>query len=200
MASENKKSELIEACMKIVAEVGLSAFSMKKVTNYVGVSEALIYRHFETKDKLLYICFETVHRQIAGLFQTASVKLPQTEQEIRLSIYNLWMTYFTFLVQNDYRTIFYFEYRDSPYIHAVRESDQEVQTTYFKNFVDIYYAYEQAFQISSKTSEAHLWSYILDTSGIFAKRIIRGELPNTKESYEIIWRLISGGILGLFQE
>lgn len=186
--------------MKIVAEGGLSTFSMKKVTQLVGVSEALIYRHFETKDKLLYICFETVHKQIAALFKAVPPQVPRTEQELRLWIYNMWMTYFSFLVQNDYRTIFYFEYRDSPYIHDVRKSDKEVKETYFESFVKMYNAYEQAFQIRSKVSEEHLWTYILDTSGIFAKRIIRGELPNTKESYDIIWRLISGGILGLFQE
>ena len=52
---KNRKYDLIDATMRVVAENGLPAFSMKKVTNLAGVSEALIYKHFETKEKLLYL-------------------------------------------------------------------------------------------------------------------------------------------------
>ena len=42
----------------------------------------------------------------------------------------------------------------------------------------------------------YLWIYIIDVTGVFAKRVIRGELPDTEESYENIWRLISKGVSG----
>ena len=105
--------------MRVVAENGLPAFSMKKVTNLAGVSEALIYKHFETKEKLLYLCFETVHRQIAALFDKMEIPPLQAPQEIYEAVRAMWMTYFSFLVQNSYRTIYYFEYRDSRYIRQM---------------------------------------------------------------------------------
>ena len=185
--------------MRVVAENGLPAFSMKKVTNLAGVSEALIYKHFETKEKLLYLCFETVHRQIAALFDKMEIPPLQAPQEIYEAVRAMWMTYFSFLVQNSYRTIYYFEYRDSRYIRQIMEADQQVKDTYFQGFVKVFMAFNAQFHIYDKTSPDHLWNYILDVTGIFAKRVICGELPDTEESRENIWKLISGGLFGLLQ-
>lgn len=195
--AENRKQELLEACMQVIAEDGLSAFSMKKVTMRVGVSEALVYRHFATKDKLLNACYDTVHRQIAALYDEFPHSIPETREEMYELIYRLWMTYMAFLVKNNYRTIFYFEYRDSAYLRGIRNQATADQHTYFKSFHNIYIGFEKRFHIKEQTSADHLWTYILDTAGIFAKRIIRGELPDTQESYENTWRLIFGGIEGL---
>ena len=60
MNRRNKKEQLIEATMQVVAENGLPSFSMRKVTMKVGVSEALIYRHFLSKENLFEICFERI--------------------------------------------------------------------------------------------------------------------------------------------
>lgn len=196
---KNRKYDLIDATMRVVAENGLLAFSMKKVTNLAGVSEALIYKHFETKEKLLYLCFETVHRQIAALFDKMEIPPLQAPQEIYEAVRAMWMTYFSFLVQNSYRTIYYFEYRDSRYIRQIMEADQQVKDTYFQGFVKVFMAFNAQFHIYDKTSPDHLWTYILDVTGIFAKRVIRGELPDTEESRENIWELISGGLFGLLQ-
>lgn len=199
MGQKNRKKDLIDATMQIVAESGLTAFSMKKVTNRVGVGETLIYKHFETKENLLYICFETVHRQIAALFDEVQMPELQTPQDIYDTVRTLWMRYFSFLVQNGYRTIFYFEYRESPYIRRIQEKDDEARETYFQSFVQLFMLFDAQFHICEKTDQDHLWTYILDTTGIFAKRVIRGELPDTEESRENIWRLISGGVFGLLK-
>lgn len=200
MESINRKAELIDATMQVVAETGLIAFSMKKVTNRVGVGETLIYKYFETREKLLYTCFESVHRQIAALFCKIDLPDIQTQEKVYETIHTLWMSYFSFLVQNSYRTIFYFEYRDSSYIQQIMEGDEEVRSTYFRNFVGIFKTFENQFHIYGKMSGDFLWTYILDTTGIFAKRVIRGELPDTQESRENIWQLIFGGICGLLKE
>ena len=50
---------------------------------------------------------------------------------------------------------------------------------------------------AERPSEAHLWTYVLDTTGIFAKRVIRGELPADRASYEETWKLIAGGLLSV---
>ena len=34
----------------------------------------------------------------------------------------------------------------------------------------------------------------MDISAVFAKRIIRKELPDTNESYEFIWNLMASGL------
>lgn len=197
MATENRRLELMETCMQVIAEKGLSAFSMKKVTKRVGVSEALIYRYFETKENLLNECFALVHRQIGALYDGFPRKMPDTTEEKYDLLHSLWITYITFLVKNDYRTIFYFEYRNSSYLGELRSLKNMEQNLYFKSFRVIYKGFNRHFHIEEKTSADHLWTYIMDTAGVFARRMIRGELPNTQESYENTWKLVFGGISGL---
>lgn len=194
---KNKKSELMEATMEIVAEIGFTSFSMKKVTNRIGVAEGLIYKHFSTKDNLFYCCFESVHKQIAALFD--DICLPQNIGELdmeTLALYvkQLWIKYFTFLVQSKHRTIYYFDYRDSPYMAEILAHDTEALDTYFKSFAGIFYGLDKILHVYDKIDSHYLWTYILDTSGIFAKRIIRGELPDSADSYETIYNIIFNGI------
>lgn len=51
------QKNLMNAAMDIIAEVGLDGFSMKQVTNRVGVTTAVVYQYFGTKEALLYQCF-----------------------------------------------------------------------------------------------------------------------------------------------
>lgn len=199
MVRKNKKEELMDATMEIVAEIGFAAFSMKRVTDRAGVAEGLIYKHFSTKENLFYCCFESVHMQIAALFDNMS--LPEVNElnaeTLMLYAKQLWMKYFAFLVQNKHRTIYYFDYRDSPYISEIMARDDKAAKTYFKNFVGIFYGLDKILHVYDKIHPDYLWTYILDTSGIFAKRIIRGELPDGTESYETICSLIFNGLLML---
>lgn len=200
MDSKSRMSELIDVTMQVAAETGLTALSLKKVTRRAGVSEALIYKYFETKENLLNNCFKSVHKQIASLFDRMEIPMIRTPEEVYLAVRTLWMTYFSFLVKNSYRTIFYFEYRDSPYIQYVVENDEEAKNTYFHNFGEILSVFFEQFHIYEHTNPDHLWVYVLDATGIFARRVIRGELPDTDESRENIWRLMFRGMSGLLYE
>lgn len=194
---KNKKAELMDAAMEIVAEIGFASFSMKKVTDRVNVAEGLIYKHFSTKDNLFFCCFESIHKQIAALFDDGSILQDvsgYSMEEIMLYVKRLWIKYFSFLVKNKHRTLYYFEYRDSPYMAEVMAHDAEAGDTYFKNFVHIFIELDKILHIYDKVSPNYLWTYILDVSGIFAKRIIRGELPDGEESYDAIYNLILNGI------
>lgn len=193
----------MDACMRIIAKEGMAAFSMKQVTDYVGVSEALIYRHFGTKENFLYTCFELVDRQIAALFHSMTVQIPETDEEAYAIIHSLWMKYFSFLVRNDYRTVFYFEYRYSGNFGLskdIKEKREEAKQTYFSNFGKIIKPFDEKYHFEEKVSADFLWAYIIDTTGIFARRIIRRELSGTPENYEIIFGLVSRGIMGLTEE
>lgn len=199
MENHNRRDEFINTTMQLEAEKGLGGFSMKEVTRKVGVSEALLYKYFESKDKLLYACFESMHMRIAALFRNFSLPQLKDPADYEAAVRSLWFTYFDFLVKSDYKTIYYFDYRDSPYIKNVEKHDDEARTTYFKPFALIMHTLNAQLHFTDKIDGAHLWTYILDTSGIFAKRIIRGELPKTAESYEEIFMLICRGISCLFQ-
>lgn len=84
---------------------------MKQVNSKMGVSEALIYKYFETKENLLYACFESFHMRVAALFRNFTLPPITSPQDMYAAIRALWFTYFEFLVNGDYRTIYSFDYR-----------------------------------------------------------------------------------------
>ena len=159
---------------------------------------------YNVNDKLLWMdefqCFQDVDRQIAGLFTSATLPAAASENELYESIHGVWMKCFTFLVQNDYKTLYYFEYRDSFYYEAVL-ADGKYGTppakTYFQSFADIFEAVNQKRHIYDKASSDMLWTYVLDVTGVFAKQIIRGKLAKDEQSIENVWRLVYSGLSGL---
>ena len=200
MENQTKKEMLMDATMRIVAQGGLAAFSMRQVTKAIGVSEALIYRYYETKENLLFQCFQSIDRQIADLFADEIFPAAASEKKLYEYIYGLWMKYFTFLVRNGYKTLYYFEYRDSFYYDAAVTGGKYGTSSaqaYFKSFVDILEAIDKEHHIYDKVCPELLWTYILSATGIFAKRIIRGKLAEDEQNFENIWKLIYLGLSGL---
>lgn len=197
MESSNRKAEILDASMKVVCEYGLSSFTAKKVAAYMGISESLIYKYFVSKDKLLYNCFEVVHKKVAALMGQI-INMPVTAEISEVEfIRQMWYSYFNLLVEEDYRTIFYFSYRDSKYIDTVLEHNDEAVNSYFSGFAGIVDMFDNKYNIFKRVDSHLVWTYILDTTGIFAKRTIVGDLPKSSKNTDDIWRLIFGGICGI---
>lgn len=49
----NRQKEIIKAAIQIISQHGLMGFSIRKLADRVGVTEAAIYRHFKNKADLL---------------------------------------------------------------------------------------------------------------------------------------------------
>ena len=94
---ENRKRKLLETAIHIVAEEGLGSFSMRKTTEQAGVSEALIYKHYESKENLLRVCFETVSGEIRTLFSDVSAERDISPEALPGSVHALWTRIFSFL-------------------------------------------------------------------------------------------------------
>jgi len=61
----NRRRELIEATIKVIAQYGYHGTTVSRVASAAGVSVGLMNFHFETKDKL----FEAVFRHLADEYQ-----------------------------------------------------------------------------------------------------------------------------------
>ncbi len=197
MEKPTKKEMLLDATMRIVAQGGLSSFSMRQVTKAIGVSEALIYRHYETKENLLFQCFRSVDYQIDALFFAENMPCLSSEQELYTYIKALWMKYYSFLIQNDYKTLFYFEYWEALHLPAAQMQGEHGVETDSVGFTRVFDRIEKEYHISDRVGVEYFWMYILDVTGLFAKRVIRGEMPGDEQSCENVWRLIYAGVSGL---
>lgn len=195
----NRRKELMQTTVEIVAEFGLTNFSMKKVTEQAGVSEALIYKYFGTKEQLLFDCFIDIHRKIESVFEGYPNLSLTSPDDLYHMCEMLWMTYFQFLVKSKAYTIYYFEYRDSPYINKIQDHEKGLHIDSFKNFSQILLEAPIYRDALPNIDSDCLRTYFLDTSGFFAKKIIRGELPDTEYTYKTIWQLLSNGLFGLLK-
>lgn len=194
---QGKKQKLIDAAVSLVAEVGLENFSMAKVAMKAGTSERLVYNHFKTKEAFLFTCFSEVNRELAAQFNGSTLHEWQNADSTVDFIRGLWMRFFNYLVKAGNRSIFFFEYRNSTHYGEVMENDAAAQNSYFSDFVQMYRALDELYHITDKVDEDCLWTYVLDATGVFSRRIIKGEMQDTEAVRESIWKLFSGGLLNL---
>ncbi len=198
MRKEERMEKLIDATMQIIAEKGLNGFSMIQVSKKAGINEGLMYRDFGTKNNLLFSCYDTFNHEIGQLF--TNIEFHSRKIPIHDQIHILWKLYFDFLVKSTYKTIFYLEYRDSQYINTILEKKKEIIERDFNRHAIYTDRLRQICPELTEDMEKYIRTYSLDCTGIFAKRVIRGELPNTEESADIVWSFMKKGIDGLFPE
>lgn len=179
--------------MKIIAEQGMTGFSMRQVTDRVGVSEALLYKYFGTKDHLLFHCYLQVEKQVAERLTLSARNHGLNRQSFSV----VSSDYLHFLVENDYRTLFFYEYRNSRFIKNVIEFSPVAKATFFREFSEMFERLNETYHFMKDVPEAYFWAYVIDTSLMFAKRMIRMELGQKDEDYQAAIRLMSVGILGL---
>lgn len=187
---------LLQAAMDTVAEKGLDGFSMKQVTNRVGLSEALLYKYFVSKENLLLECFLSVNQQIAGLF--ANVQLPPQENlHVQYQfVYCQWVRYFRFMVENGSRSLFYYAYRDSSNLQNVLIRNNVRVAEEMEPFVMLTKGLRND-QLSISVPEDYIWLFLLESTGAYVKYAIRNQIPMDQIDIDSIWRLISGGLIGL---
>ncbi|TNE68893.1 TetR/AcrR family transcriptional regulator [bacterium] len=67
-----KKEQILDAALKLFAEQGYASTSTAKIAKAAGVSEGLIFRHFENKEGLLRAIMNHGKAQIDQLYKQAS--------------------------------------------------------------------------------------------------------------------------------
>ena len=196
MNRRNKKEQLIEATMQVVAENGLPSFSMRKVTMKVGVSEALIYRHFLSKENLFEICFERIVSILGEALESVEFSGTDTPEGGTNAAKAAWLAYLKALVDNSYRSMFFFEYREY-YNEKVWAMKDEIQNNHFSKFASILNQVIGQYGLYERVKPALFWAYITDVTSCAVKRMLRGQLEYSDAEAEKAWNLIWGGISGL---
>ncbi|MBR8184219.1 transcriptional regulator BetI [Burkholderia ambifaria] len=61
---EGMRLKLIDATLEVVGQVGLENLTIRKVSEYAGVSVGLVHHHFENKNNLVYKTFVYLIRRV----------------------------------------------------------------------------------------------------------------------------------------
>lgn len=178
----------------VVAESGIDTFSMKTVTTRLGVSEGLIYKYFDTREGLLFKSFVSFQKEIEQAV-TASAELVIEGESTDERRERIWKDYYSFLLENNYKSLFYFEYRwsyrYSDYLRLVEGS----KTDYDRG---MYKFGEAVLGRPVKTqADKDAISWIVENTGMAVKMGLVGDMRKDAETVHRIYRRIIFGISDL---
>ena len=106
-----------DATMYLVAHHGLMDLSINSISKQSEISENHIYRHFGTKDEILFQCYKEVTEEIISRLDYSRKNTLWTERgESKIEVF--WSKYIDALIDLDYKALFWQGYRTSKAILA----------------------------------------------------------------------------------
>jgi len=92
----DRQLEIIEAAGRIMTNEGVGGLTTKKLSKEMGFSEAAIYRHFGSKEKIIVVMLEYVAKMMNERYTFSLSKNETAEQKFIL----IFQDQFTFFAQN----------------------------------------------------------------------------------------------------
>ena len=178
----------------VVAENGIDTFSMKTVTTRLGVSEGLIYKYFDTREGLLFKSFVSFQKEIEAtvLEKTANAVEGETAYEKRERV---WKEVFEFLLESNYKSLFYYEYRWSyrynEYLKLMESSEEEYRLG-LKRFGEALLG-----RPIRTHADQDAVNWIVENTGFAVKKALLGEMKKDEETIHKIYNRIFFGVSDL---
>lgn len=138
-------------------------------------------------------CFTHVDRQVAVIFEHLTFNPLTMLTDPMGAVKSLWLPYFRFWVAHPDETIFYHRFRDSV---AFLHYDKIRDTSYFGTFGNMVRAFMKAFPSLRRINQDVLWLHVLTSTVMYAKYVVEGLLPNTRETEETVFQFLTVGLSG----
>lgn len=194
---KKRAESLVNTTLDVVAQDGLSGFTVKKVTQGAGVSETLIYKYFDSKEDLLWHCF----REVRARLEAAVEAVPIPKKADRMVYYALarekWEQYFRFLVRHPRDMRFFHEFVQSAAFSSRMDKRRFIQREHLTHLREVFQRSISSFCLQGSLTMEHIWTYILRTSEQFAEYAVGAAEMELDMICEVVWSLLSGGLRAL---
>ena len=190
---DDTKTRIIFAAMKAVRQYGLEGVRIQNVSEFAEISPGAIYRYFESKELLLVECFTYVDKQAAAIFEHLRFNPLSMLADPIGAVKGLWLPYFRFWTSHPDETIFYHRFRDSSFFPKY---DKHRDVTYFKTFIGMVHAFKKVFPNLNRINQDLLWLHVLTSTVLYAKYVVEGILPNTPDTEDTVFQLLTTGLSG----
>ncbi len=193
----SKKDALLDAAIRSYAESGEQGLTTKNLAKVAGCSEALIYRHFKSKDDLLRACFLRLHYRANDYL--GSIELPENPSISEMVSISkaYWIKAFKFFIDAGQESLFFFWFRMSDYyLELLEQGAEDVTKARHISFMNMMEEMRVRFHLD--ISPDHYRTYIVFATGTFATQVLTGKLPATDESYDMMADLLIGGLMTTF--
>lgn len=190
---DDTKARILSATMKAVRRYGLEGTRIQNISELAGVSPGAMYRYFDSKDALILACFTHIDQQAAAIFEDLDFDSQAIVTDPIDAVRSLWVPYFRFWVSRPDETVFYHRFRDSAFFPKY---DKMRDASYFGSFVVMVRAFMGTFPDLRRINQDLLWLHVLTSTVMYAKYVVEGILPNTQETEDTIFQLLTVGLSG----
>jgi len=190
---DDTKMRIIFATMKAVRRYGLEGVRIQNVSELAEISPGALYRYFNSKDQLIVECFTYVDRQAAEIFDHLKLNPLTMLTDPMGAVKSLWLPYFRFWTSHPDETVFYHRFRDSAFFPKY---DKTRDFAYFNNFIRMVHLFKKAFPALDRINQDLLWLHVLTSTVMYAKYVVEGTLPNSQETEDTVFQLLTTGLSG----
>lgn len=186
------KSEIVRGTRHIIAGGGMESFSYPKLTALTGISAPTVYEHYKNKEDLLTTCFMMIDCEIAHRMERLirRLKLPAEnadKQEIEELCRMLWISYWEYLVADADRTIFYWNFYNSPYYtDAIRKK----RNRNFVTLLGFIQVVDERLSVSKKCNLDMLVANIVNGTVAAAVKTLKGVYPNNGTTEATVYHMV----------
>lgn len=182
----NAKQAFIEGTVRVVARDGLDKTTMKAIATEAGLSEAYIYRCFESKEALLCAAFHMEVVAFAYFLKQNLVGIHIQNTPWKDRAFQLWSASWRFILGRRDDCLFYLRYYYSANCRTYAYEE------HLQCFQELFAAVEQTFKPEANVNM--LLHQVFDTMLSFAARVLGGEMPDndatTQWAFEQIYSFV----------
>lgn len=193
IALDDTKTRIIFATMKAVRQHGLEGVRIQNVSDLAEISPGALYRYFDSKDQLIEACFTYVDKQAAAIFDHLTLNPISMLTDPMGAVKSLWLPYFRYWTSHPDETVFYHRFRDSAFFPKY---DKTRDFTYFNTFIRMVHLFKKVFPALDKINQDLLWLHVLTSTVLYAKYVVEGILPNSQETEDTVFQLLTTGLSG----
>lgn len=182
----NAKQAFIEGTIRVVARDGLDKTTTKAIATEAGLSEAYIYRCFESKEALLCAAFHMEDVAFAYFLKQNLVGMHIQNTPWKDRAFQLWSASWRFILGRRDDCLFYLRYYYSANCRTYAYEE------HLQCFQELFAAVEQTFKPEANVNM--LLHQVFDTMLSFAARVLGGEMPDddatTQWAFEQIYSFV----------
>lgn len=98
LSGDIRRDQIVEAALRIIARGGIKSLTTAAIAEEVGISEANLYRHFNSKDEILQ---GTVEKIGEGLLRNLDIISEMSENSPLLRLKRLFMLHLEYIEKNE---------------------------------------------------------------------------------------------------
>ena len=177
------RQELIKSAIRVVSVQGIQNATTKALSLDAKLSEVYIYRYFRSKDDLFKQTFNSLDRELMLVMKRSLLRINCNNVNRKEVFRTIFHDFWEFALGDRNKCSFFIQYYYSSYYFAQSDTERKI---IYQPFLDLI---SPAF-----LDGADAWielNHMYDISFPKLLRVIRGTIPDTKETEESVCREVT---------